>query len=267
MKNHLIEILIKSLGIVNAYPTPLTEKDRIKNLIDKLHPITTDKSLIRLGPKGDGGYLIPNDLKNIEACFSPGIDKICGFEKDCAKLGMKVFLADKSIDNLPELHDKFTFIKKFIGAITNEDFYTLDDFVNLMIPNSDNDLILQMDIEGFEYEVFLSTSTNLIDRFRIIVVEFHWLHQLWNKPFFDIISRTFEKILQTHSVVHIHPNNYEIVLKNHGIEIPNDMEFTFLRNDRIINRTFTNSFPHALDYDNINASKIILPKCWYNSNI
>lgn len=268
MKNKLTSLLIKSLKLLNAFPTPLTEETRVKNVIFKMRPITTDKSLIRLGPKGDGGYLVPNDLQNIEACFSPGVDKICGFEKDCANLGMKVFLADKSIDDLPEWDSNFTFIKKYIGSTTNEDFCTLNDFVDSMLPNSNNDLILQMDIEGFEYEVFLSVSDKLMKRFRIIVVEFHWLHQLWNKPFFNIISSAFDKILQTHTVVHIHPNNNsEFVVKNYGVEIPSLMEFTFLRNDRIESKTNTNSFPHPLDYDNMTASKYSLPKCWYNSNL
>jgi hypothetical protein len=267
MKYEFIKMLIKAVGIVNAFPAPLTEEYRVHNIIRKLHPITTDKGLIRLGPKGDGGYLVPNDLEAVHACISPGVDKICEFEKDCADLGMKVLLADKSIDDLPEWHDSFIFIRKYLGSITNNDFCTLDDLVNSMLPNSRYDLILQMDIEGFEYEVFLSTSDWLMKRFRIIVVEFHWLHQLWNKPLFNVITNAFNKILQTHSVVHIHPNNSsDFVLRKNEIEIPSIMEFTFLRNDRIIKKQYANSFPHDLDCDNQKGSTMKLPRCWYHAH-
>jgi len=46
-----------------------------------LRPYTTDKELIRLGAEKDGGYLIPNDLAGIEACFSPGVGNEFNFEK------------------------------------------------------------------------------------------------------------------------------------------------------------------------------------------
>ena len=38
-------------------------------------------NLIRIGSKNDGGYLVPDDLKNINACFSPGVDLNVNFDK------------------------------------------------------------------------------------------------------------------------------------------------------------------------------------------
>ena len=77
-----------------------------------------------------------------------------------------------------------------------------------------------------------------MNRFRIIVVEFHNLCQLWNLPFFDIAARAFEKILLTHTCVHIHPNNYGYVGKPESAKfwLPSGMEFTFLLNDRVENQ-------------------------------
>jgi hypothetical protein len=89
------EILaIDILALGKAYPTALTDKNSLESLLHKLYPMSTDKELIRLGPEGDGGYLVPDDLAEIEACFSPGVSVISGFEKACADLGIKVFLAD-----------------------------------------------------------------------------------------------------------------------------------------------------------------------------
>ena len=161
----------------------MTEAKKIKSLMQKLHPVSCDKELIRFGPKGDGGYLLPNDLDGIEACFSPGVASVSGFEKDCADFGMKVFLADKSVQQPAEVHNRFNFTNKFIGVTSNDDFMTMDNWVATSLAESQSDLLLQIDIEGYEYEVFLSISDNLMRRFRIIVAEFHQLKQLWNNPF------------------------------------------------------------------------------------
>lgn len=257
--------LISILGLVKVFPTILTEKSNLVTLIQKLHPISSGIELIRIGTKGDGGYLVPNDLEGIDACFSPGVEYKSDFEKECADLGMKVFLADLSVDG-PAFNDvRFIFTKKFIGATTSESFMTVNNWVNSSLPNSKTDLLLQIDIEGYEYETFLSMSDELMQRFRIIVVEFHHLEKLWSRPFFRLAFPTFEKILQTHSCVHIHPNNCERPLNYKGLTIPGTMEFTFLRNDRFKNRSYANHFPHPLDFHNSNSAKFSLPKCWYKN--
>ena len=90
-----------------------SSKDRVKSLIEKLYPYKINKDLIRLGATGDGGYLIPDDIDGIEACFSPGVDKVSEFEQDCIDRGMKVFMADKSVvkPNLNIDSDRYDFIK------------------------------------------------------------------------------------------------------------------------------------------------------------
>lgn len=256
--------LARTFAMVNRFLTFKTNRRKLQSLLKSLYPLSIDKELIRLGPKGDGGYLVPNDLIGIQACFSPGVNFESGFEQDCAALGMKVFLADKSVDAPAIKNEQFYFTKKFVGVTTNDDFMTLDNWVTSSLPEKNTDLLLQIDIEGYEYEVFLSTSDALMQRFRIIVAEFHSLHLLWSWPFFQLAGRAFEKILQTHSCVHIHPNNYEPHIKMNGLDIPRVMEFTFLRNDRIENSSYQKIFPHPLDYDNNpNQITLSLPKCWY----
>jgi hypothetical protein len=208
---------------------------------------------------------VPDDLKGIEACFSPGVSNVAGFERDCAEMGMKVFMADASVEQPPETHPQFNFIKKYIGCNTQEDFITLSDWVGASLPNSHADLLLQMDIEGYEYETLLSTSSCILQRFRIIVVEFHNLDCLFSEPIFALYSKTFEKILSTHTCVHIHPNNIASSIKVRGLEIPQLAEFTFLRNDRVKSRTFATEFPHPLDRDNSGKPSLSLPRSCYRA--
>lgn len=264
MSQFVKSVAVKTLALANGFPTTLTDKEAIVSLMRKLSPVNLDKPFIRLGPQGDGGYLVPDDLTGIEACFSPGVCLVSGFEKDCADLGMQVFMADRSVEHPADNHPSFHFIQKYVGVTSNDDFMTVDHWVETSLPHTSSDLLLQIDIEGYEYETFLGMSDSLMQRYRIIVAEFHSLEQLWNRPFFLIASRVFEKILQTHVCVHIHPNNYHPAFEKAGLSIPRVAEFTFVRKDRVDHLTPSRVFPHPLDGDNDpDQPHYALPACWY----
>ena len=265
MANSLRAHLENSLEKFHAFPTALTDTQAVRSLIDSLRPMETDKELIRLGADGDGGYLVPNDFDGVAACFSPGVGSISAFEVDCANLGMPVHLADGSVRKPPTAHLGFGFTKKFVGAISNDAVMTLDQWVGSTAGLADGDLLLQMDVEGSEYEVLLSVSQALLERFRILVVEFHMLDQLWNRPFFRLASRVFERICQSHACVHIHPNNCCGTIEKTGLSIPRVMEFTFLRRDRFKSLRPRDNFPDPLDRDNTSNPPLILPKCWFET--
>jgi len=239
--------------------------EKLKTLIERLRPYDVGKALIRLGAEGDGGYLIPDDLEGIVACFSPGVDKTSVFEEDCSRRGMKLFLADISVEepilNLPS--EKYAFLKKNIGVTNDDIFITMDEWFRTSQLDRDADLLLQMDIEGCEYLSLIATSEDLLKRFRIIIVEFHDLHNLWEKDFFRQAEAVFSKLLQHHTCVHLHPNNFAKVLSLSGVEIPNLIEFTFIRNDRFDEKAPQIHFPHVLDSDNTSNKNIVLPRSWY----
>lgn len=232
-------------------------------MIGRLRPRTTGIELIRLGAPGDGGYLVPDDLAGIAACFSPGVSNASDFELACAQRGMQIYLADYSVDAPAAEHDNFSFLKKFVGATTSDMFITLQDWVDGAAVTPDADLLLQMDIEGYEYETLLSMPDILLKRFRVIVIEFHRLHHLWSRPFFRLAAPAFDKLLQTHSVVHLHPNNCRDSFYMQGIDMPRVMEFTFLHNDRFDSHGYADTFPHPLDHDNTGRPHLALPDCWY----
>lgn len=251
-------------SILNSKEFILEERQNRQSIYDfikRLSPYYVGKKLVRLGPNKDGGYLVPDDLDGIGALFSPGVSSVSGFEKDCSQRGIKLFLADKSVSGA-NLEVEHHFTKKFIGCTNNENFITMGEWVNSSIGN-DVDLMLQMDIEGYEYMTFINMEDVLLRRFRIIVVEFHDLHKLWNKSNFGIITTVFQKILQTHVCVHIHPNNHDGLDVQEGIEIPRLAEFTFIRKDRVNEKIPCTVFPHQLDVDCTNYPSIILPEMWY----
>lgn len=248
-----------------------TPREKVEALIRKLQPQAIDKELIRIGSNADGGYLVPDDLDGITTCFSPGVGRISQFELDCLNRGMKVYMADNSVEkpNLDVPPDQYDFIKKHVGCINNSQFTTMDQWVASFAIDEKEDMLLEMDIEGAEYYSFLNMSDSLMRRFRIMAVEFHTLHHLWNPYFFELAEAAFDKILQTHTCVHIHPNNCCGIKYQNGVAIPRVIEITFLRNDRVNKTNKPLQFPHKLDYDNYpnNPEKkpIVLPENWYKT--
>jgi len=249
------------VGAFRLFSARRTDPKAVSRLIDELRPVAGGHDLVRLGPAGDGGYLVPDDLDGIGACFSPGVDRECRFELDCAARGMRVFMADASVAGPPVDHPAFAFVPRYLGAVEDGETMTLDRWVGGSGAPA-GDLLLQMDIEGHEYATLLAASPELIARFRIMVVEFHDLVQLWNKPFSALAAAAFRKVLATHACVHLHPNNCCGQETIAGIAVPRVMEFTFLRRDRIREGGRPARIPHPLDHDNTPRRPLPLPEAW-----
>lgn len=240
--------------------TPPAELSRF---LASVHPVSTEHALIRIGGCSDGGYLVPDDLKGIKNCFSPGVADVATFEEDLAARGIRSFMADYSVEGPPARNDYFSFEKKFLGSRDGGVFTTLGSWVHRNAPE-DVEMILQMDIEGAEYGVLLSADTALLKRFRIIVIEFHGLETLAEKRGFELISMAFDRLLQDFDIVHAHVNNCTDPINYAGFELPPVMEFTFHRKDRSRSRKPAVNFPHPLDRpNNTHRPDPQLPACWH----
>jgi hypothetical protein len=263
VKKAIKDSLIRCAGALRIHTAERTPYTDVGQLIAALRPYDPGIELIRLGPDGDGGYLVPDDLDGIEYAFSPGVSTESGFEVELAERGIGVFLADASVEGPARPHPRFVFDKKFLGCISDERYMTLEEWKRTRLPDYDGDLLMQMDIEGAEFETLFDAPAALLAQFRIMVIEFHALQNLLNRPYFALISHLFRKILATHSVVHIHPNNCCGAVKAGGFVIPRVAEFTFLRNDRFKKRELQRRFPHPLDRNNTRKATLLLHECWY----
>ena len=260
--------ILKSIGYKTGYVVDRAlDADSIQRFIRRAYPILTEHELVKVGSDGDGGYLIPNDLDGIEACFSPGVGNTSDFECELAERNIKCFLADFSVEKPPAESAAFHFVKKFIGAHNSKTHIRMDDWISAQNLPGCGDLILQMDIEGDEYEVLLDISANLLTKFRIIVVEFHGLDAIFHPVGNRLIQLVFGRLLSEFSIVHIHPNNCREPVRCMDFSVPPVMEFTFLRNDRISERSYSMRFPHPLDSPCVKENKdYVLPDCWHASH-
>ncbi len=258
LRNALFHQLYKK----KYFPGLMTDKKAVLSLIRSLRPYYTDKELLRFGPENDGGYLVPNDLDDIKVLISPGVDKESRFEWECAERGMEVHLMDASVNGPAVPHSKFHFHPVFLGIGAKE--WSLDYLIRTQnLDKIPGDWMLQMDIEGAEWETLIQLPRPMLDRFRILVIEFHDMDNLFNQPFFQIAKKVFDKLLVSHQVVHIHPNNFSKLRSVLDIPIPKYMEFTFLRKDRIHHQTPSIAFPHPLDRPCTIQPDYPLPEIWY----
>ena len=243
----------------------VTDIKDLERFIEKLRPKPVGKKLIRIGGEGDGGYLLPNDLSGIDACFSPGVDVTSTFEEELAdSYDIRTFMVDYSVEK-PAIENRlFHFDKKFLGNKNDKKFIRLEDWVTANSKES-SDLLLQMDIEGAEYEVIIDTPREIFKKFRIMAIEFHFLDIIFNKNAFKLVEAVFDKLSNDFTVVHIHPNNSRPIINKGTIGIPELLEFTFLRNDRVLESDEKLNFPHALDEQCApHRPSRHLPKCWWD---
>lgn len=251
--------------MISNFITPLPE---LRSFFENLRAAQYTVEFERVGGAGDGGYLVPKDLDGIEFCFSPGVAECSDFEAYLAdNFGVQCFLADASVERPAVQRDLFDFEKKFLGPQTAGDYVALNDWMDAKLGQSLSDNgILQMDIEHAEFDVLASSDREYLSKFRIILVEFHAMDNMFFTPKFRKVQAIFEKLLQDFVIVHLHPNNYRKAKWRKEIGIPNVMEVTFLRRDRLAKMKSTQglALPHPLDQAN-SAEKpdYPMPEIWW----
>lgn len=129
--------------------------------------------------------------------------------------------------------------------------------MNQCIGSDESDCILQMDIEGAEYENLMIIPEFILRRFRILVIEFHFFELLGSYFGHKVITSVFRRLMDNYHVVQIHPNNCSEVIKVSGVLIHPVIEVTFLRKDRVEHFSPSESSRHVLDQDNISSMKSV----------
>ncbi|MBB3034344.1 FkbM family methyltransferase [Alteriqipengyuania lutimaris] len=227
------------------------DEQRVRDLIARFRPVETDIPLVRVGGDSDGGYLVPDDLDGLTACFSPGVDTTATFERDMLARGIPCFLADASVEGPPIENPLIDFERKFVGVVDKGDLITLDSWVNGKIAAPGRDMILQMDIEGAELPVLLNCSDEILRSFRIIVLELHSLTEIFQPTVLTILEALMDRLGDVFHVVHLHPNNCFPPRVLNEIALPPYLEVTLLRKDRSDARGYAAQFPHPLDRPNV----------------
>jgi hypothetical protein len=257
----LIIILILLLCYIYNYIEIYTNENNNSNKLLKslevyYYPLNNK---LRLGEKGDGGYII-GDIGNIYDCYiSAGVSNEESFTKDFInKYNIDLFNCfafDGTIENYPYNYTKnILFIKKNINNFNDEHNTNLFSLINKY-----NNIFLKMDIEGGEIPWILSLNNEQLNKFKQIVIEFHGINDdTWNATLNDKIT-CLEKIANTHYLIHAHGNNNSLIQN----KIPDVIELTYIHKSLFNIKPTLNTtllpindldFPNRLDKNDINLS-------------
>ena len=265
MKNifkHYIKNIFFFLGL-NV--TKKTEDFKIEEFFRNFQPYNLGYDLIRIGSENDGGYLLPNILDKTTICISPGVGHTSSFETELLKRGITSFLLDHTINENSLVVKGFDFTKKKLNYFSDKNNISLNDFSLSKIKDDDR-AILQMDIEGDEYINILNTNDEILNKFEIMIIEFHYLERVANKEIYKLYDKTIKKILNNFDVCHIHPNNGPRIFKiTKKLKIPQILEVTFLNKRHSKYKKIVSSLPHPLD-SKCDKSKpeLVLDKFFFN---
>lgn len=242
-----VSTIQSALAKINVATSKGVGRVEVRETLSLLLPLSLNIPFIRIGDsnRADGSYLVPDDIDGLTGLYSPGVADNVGFELFFAQRGVPCFMVDGSIDALPVQHKEFTFMKKWLGPADGDDQISLNSWVR-----EGEELALQMDIEGAEYEAILATDDEVFQRFRLLVIEFHDFRSCITRQGSRLIRSTLEKLGRSHNVVHCHVNNAYPPMLYKGVKVPEVVEITFLRKDRAIFGKKHADLPHELDRPN-----------------
>lgn len=226
-------------------------QNELMRITRKLRPYKSSFKKVRIGTLGDGGYVLPDDLNNIDSLLSIGIGGEVSFDLHFAMQGIPIYQYDPTVDCPPVSHSKFKFYKIAWGANNDESTRTLDVMNQMHGLSQTHDSILKFDTEGAEWETLNLINPDVLKSFRIIVCELHGLTSIGNENFRRIVEKTLSILTQSHTVVHLHANNCCGINVIEGVPIPAVVELTLLRNDRSDFSPCNDPIPGPLDFPNM----------------
>ena len=246
-----MKIFYTGYNIINGNQAVIATKELSfnadENYYRKLKSVLTikrakDLPFARIGKIGDGGYIMVDNFSQkgggSNIAYSFGISTEISWDADMAKRGYDIFMYDMTIDKLPYENEKFHFFKEGIGGVKDEEklLDTLENFLKRNGHENNSDMILKMDVEGAEWDFLETVSSETLNQFDQIVFEFHDIVSPKTPAEMDRIIKLIEKINATHTLVHIHGNNYGNYMQIDNVGyIPDFPELTYLRTE---NHTF-----------------------------
>jgi hypothetical protein len=229
-----------------------TDFRRLRELTQLLSPMDISGAKYRrIGRDYDGGYVMVDDFpSSIEAAYSLGINDDVSWDEEIANRGIPIFMYDHTIDRLPKLNPLFKFFREGVsGSAAGAGFETLSNLIRRNGHQNAKNLILKMDIEGYEWSVLKDTPDELMEKFSQIVVELHDITPKGTDYEFQGILSVLKKINTTHQAVHVHANGNSQVYWFCGLALPSLLEVTFVRRSSYGSRLVPNTRAYPTEID------------------
>ena len=149
------------------------------------------KNKILLGKKSDGCYVFLDDFENIKIAYSFGISNMIQFDDELAKRGIDVYMYDHTIKSLPYNNTKFHWSKIGICGNNERNKYlkTLEDLIKENGHISEKNMILKIDVEGWEWNSLNDLNEDILRQFKYILIEYHFLEPLKEELYYNVLKK------------------------------------------------------------------------------
>lgn len=241
-------MLIRQLGFDIVR---LDHSAEFSKLLNFLEPKETNILLQRVGGDGDGAYLVPKELEKIDFCLSPGSNKEWSFEKDLYdRFKIKSAIMDRKENQPKDLYRELTFSDSWLGPYDDFNHTSINSWINELGLDSSSNLMLQMDIEGAEYQVLSTLPEKTLEKFAILIIEFHYTNRFSSaENFRNHYAHIFDRLQKNYITLHFHPNNCCGIWKRGKMSLPTVFELTLIRKDLVKEVIGNRPIPHNLDMD------------------
>lgn len=194
---------------------------------------------LRLGEPNDGGYLTCMDgAEDVVGALSLGVEHHDQWTEDVHNLlAVKIGQFDCTVNTGTECGGDCKFFKECIGSSDGHEQSDLQPVVtlkkaleNMGFDNAaEGTVLLKMDIEGSEWPIFEVEPRGVLDKFKQIILEVHWLDRTEQH---DQMLKAMSTLRQAgFYAAHLHGNNYGGMYNVGNYQIPNVLEVTFVRTD------------------------------------
>ncbi|MEO8682296.1 MAG: FkbM family methyltransferase [Vicinamibacterales bacterium] len=235
-----MEILLQlgnSLAYSRADPATLEASAlyrRCAEIISLLAPMDVDgAAFVRVGQDHDGGYVMLDVLgpDTVDAAYGFGISHDTAWDEAIAGRGIDVYMFDHTIASLPTgLPRCRAFAIGVTGHVKGPSLRTLRQLLDEHGHAASRRLIMKMDVEGCEWDVFDEAASDVIDQFSQIVVEYHRLTAAVHDPaMMASVRRVLAKLNRTHQCIHVHANGARLPLWIGPLVLPDILEVTYVR--------------------------------------
>jgi hypothetical protein len=203
---------------------------------------------IRLGSGHDGAYVMMNDFTGVDTALSFGINDNIEWDKVIADKGIRIHQFDHTVED-PAPHDpRMVFNKTMIATEVGPGQTSIEALVREQDRGDERpNMILKMDIEGWEWPVLEQTSLEAVQRFGQIVGEFHCFDYMSALDFRQTIFRGLRKISKFYAPIHVHANNYAGWKVIGGVPVPAVVEICFVNRSLYPVEESDETFPTDLD--------------------
>jgi hypothetical protein len=189
-----------------------------------------------------------NDFEGNRICYSIGVGPQVIWDTEMAERGMEIYQYDHTVESTPDNHPNFHFNRIGIShKLDDPQLITLESMLEMNDHLNKDNMLLKIDVEGAEWDVFENISSKTLMKFDQIVVEFHGLNFFDRDSFRVRADKVFRNIAHSHSCIHIHGNNYGSISVVKNIPLPEVIEITYARHDRFEFIESHDIFPTRLD--------------------